>query len=82
VGECEGVIFDSCSIIVTTALGQAKPEFKSTTSSARGYLLLIHQALLAVILKALTNKSAVYTYYPGYAKNRMERFQTGPHLIL
>jgi hypothetical protein len=38
VGECEGVIFDSCSIIVTTALGQAKPEFKSTTSSARGYL--------------------------------------------
>jgi len=26
VGECEGVIFDSCSVIVTTASGQAKPE--------------------------------------------------------
>jgi len=27
VGECEGVIFDSCSVIVTTDLDRAKPEF-------------------------------------------------------
>jgi len=27
VGECKGVIFDSCNIILTAALGQAKPEF-------------------------------------------------------